>query len=71
METQKQLILDYLKRNRKITILEAIYQLGVTRLSAVIYNLKKEGHNIKTETKLVTAKNGRKTSVAEYILEKI
>ena len=34
MKTQKEEILEYLKNNKKITILEAIYQLGVTRLSA-------------------------------------
>lgn len=68
MKTQKEEILEYLKNNKKITILEAIYQLGITRLSAVIYNLKKEGYNIDTQMKLVKAKNGRKTSVAEYIL---
>ena len=68
MKTQKEEILEYLKNNKKITILEAIYQLGITRLSAIIYNLKKEGYNINTQIKLVKAKNGRKTSVAEYIL---
>lgn len=69
METQKDIVLKYLKEHKKITILEAIYQLGVTRLSAIIYNLKKDGVNIETRTKLIKAKNGRKTSVAEYILE--
>ena len=68
MKTQKEEVLEYLKNNKKITILEAIYQLGVTRLSAIIYNLKKDGYNIETQTKLIKAKNGRKTSVAEYIL---
>lgn len=68
MKTQKEEVLEYLKNNKKITILEAIYSLGVTRLSAIIYSLKKEGYNINTQMKLVKAKNGRKTSVAEYIL---
>ena len=69
MKTQKEEVLEYLKNNKKITILEAIYQLGVTRLSAVIYDLKKDGYNIETQMKLVKAKNGRKTSVAQYILK--
>ena len=68
MKTQKEEILEYLRNNKKITILEAIYQLGVTRLSAVIYNLKKDGYNIETQMKTIKAKNGRKTSVAEYKL---
>lgn len=68
MKTQKEEVLEYLKNNKKITILEAIYGLGVTRLSAIIYNLKKDGYNIETQMKLIKAKNGRKTSVAEYIL---
>lgn len=68
MKTQKEEVLEYLKNNKKITILEAIYSLGVTRLSAIIYSLKKEGYNIDTQMKLVKAKNGRKTSVAKYIL---
>lgn len=68
MKTQKEEVLEYLKNNKKITILEAIYQLEITRLSAIIYSLKKEGYNINTQMKLIKSKNGRKTSVAEYIL---
>jgi hypothetical protein len=42
--TQQDRILRYLKDNSSITSWEAIKEFGVTRLSAVIYNLKKKGY---------------------------
>ena len=61
-------VLQYLKENKSITSLEAIKEFGATRLSAIIYNLRKE-HNI--TTKYETSKNryGDSVSYARYILE--
>ena len=39
-------LLDYLKEFGNVTSLTAIRDLGNTRLSATIYNLRKDGHNI-------------------------
>ena len=73
-ETHKTRLLDYLKKYGSITSLEAIRDLGNTRLSATIYVLKDEGHSIETEaTKVATRwtnKDGSRktTTVAKYIL---
>lgn len=68
-KTQKDAILEHLKRNGTITSLEAIDLYGATRLSGIIYILKhKEGYNIITEDKKVHTRWGRMTNVAEYRL---
>ena len=46
---QKQRVLDYIRETGSITQLEAIKELGVLRLSAVIFDLKKDGNAIKSE----------------------
>ena len=42
--TQKERVLDYIERFGGITSYEAFADLGVTRLSAVIFDLKKLGY---------------------------
>lgn len=61
-------VLQYLKENKSITSLEAIEEFGATRLSAIIYNLRKE---YKITTQYETSKNryGDSVSYARYILE--
>lgn len=46
--TEKEKILDYLKRNRKITPLEYYFYFGHFRLAARIKELKDAGHKITT-----------------------
>lgn len=47
--SQKQGVLRYLKNTKSgITALKAFYLFQTMRLSAVIYDLKKDGYNIKT-----------------------
>lgn len=47
--TQEEMVLEYLKAGNSLTPLDALQKFGCFRLSAVIFNLKKYGHNIKTE----------------------
>tara|TARA_R100000781_G_C4060818_1_gene120936 strand:- start:257 stop:514 length:258 start_codon:yes stop_codon:yes gene_type:complete len=61
-------LLDYLRKHRTITSLEAIRDLGNTRLSASIFNLKEEGHIFETKTVEVPNRFGSTTKVAEYKL---
>lgn len=51
MNTQLGKVLRYLKRHKSITPREALMDLGVYRLSAVIYDLRQNGWNIATERK--------------------
>jgi hypothetical protein len=64
-KSQKENILEYLQIGNKITPLEALYQFGSFRLSAVIFELRQEGYNIITHNKTVDEK-----TFAEYELVK-
>jgi len=64
-KSQKENILEYLEIGNKITPLEALYQFGSFRLSAIIFDLRQEGFNIITHNKKVDGK-----TFAEYELVK-
>ena len=61
-------LLDYLKKFKNITSLDAIRDLGNTRLSATIYELRKDGYNIISEDLTVKNRWGNNTTVAKYKL---
>ena len=70
MKTQRQEILNFLKTHKKgLTSLEAFERFGATRLSGHIFELKKQGHNISSNNKLVKTRYGRSVNVAVYKLE--
>ena len=56
----------YLFKYKSITSLQAIQDLGNTRLSGTIHSLKRKGYNFTTETVAVPNRFGGKTRVAEY-----
>ena len=64
-KSQKENILEYLQIGNKITPLEALYQFGSFRLSAIIFELRQEGYNIITHNKSVDGK-----TFSEYELVK-
>lgn len=65
--TQKEQVLQHLKKNGTITSWDAIMEYGITRLSGVVYKLKKDGHKITTKT-IVKKKGERTITFAEYRL---
>ena len=73
-QTHKTRLLQYLKDYKSITSLEAIRDLGNTRLSASIFTLKEDGYNITTENEQVPTRwknqdgSSRTTTVAKYKL---
>lgn len=64
--SQQSQIQSYLEYGNKITPLEALNKFGCFRLSAIIYNLKKEGMNIKTNR---ITKNGKTFAEYELVFE--
>lgn len=44
--TQRDRVIAYMKENGSISSLEAIREFGVTRLAAIICNMKKDGYEI-------------------------
>ena len=67
--THKERVLDAMKNGRTISPWYAINTLGNTRLSATIFDLKKEGYVITKETKEGVNKFGDKIRYAVYKLE--
>ena len=59
----------HLLEKGSITSWEAIQLYGATRLSAIIFNLRERGMNIRTERVDFTDRFGSKASYAKYILE--
>lgn len=66
--TQKQKILDYIRRFGKITSWETYSELGITQLGARIYNLKEDGYVFSTTRVNTTNRLGEKTHYDEYRL---
>ena len=63
-------IFRHLKHNGSITSWEAIKEYGVTRLSAVIFDLRKQGWNIGDEWEYSTNRYGEPTRFKRYILKR-
>ena len=67
--TQYDRVLRHLKEKGNITSLQAFREYGITRLSAVIFNLRKDGYIIVDEFITRANRYGDKVSFAKYILK--
>lgn len=56
-ESQRKKVLAYLKNGNKISQRDCAHMFNAWRLSAIIYDLRKDGHNITTT--MVKSKNAR------------
>jgi hypothetical protein len=63
--TQEEVVLQHLKKHKKITSWQAIVEYRITRLAVMIQRLKLKGHSI-----ITVIKNGQDTKFAEYRLIK-
>ena len=61
-------LIQYLRNHRGITSMEAFRLFSITRLSGIIYSLKKQGYVFRTITHTTTTKYGKHTQYAEYQL---
>ena len=73
--TKHQQVFDYLKRHGSITSWIAIEKFGATRLSSIIFNIRKIGKStgtfsVKTMPIKFTDKFKNKSTYAKYILVK-
>lgn len=66
--THKTRLLSYLNKYGSITTIQAIQDLGNTRLAHYIWELKNDGYDIETENVRVHTRWGSTTTVAEYTL---
>ena len=66
--SQKSIILNHLKSNGSITSWGAIQSYRITRLAAIINDLRKEGYNISTEKCTYKSVESDKSSTyAKYV----
>ena len=63
-------VLRHLEEHGSITSMEAIELYGATRLSAIVFNLRKEGFDIETVTEGTVDRHGRAVNYARYVLRR-
>lgn len=67
--TQREEVLSYMMENGGITSMEAFRKLGITRLSARIYELRELGYPIENQ-RITKKRNGVTVSYDRYVLVK-
>lgn len=67
--TQADRVLDYIKQFGSITTLEGFKDLGVTRLSARVFELRKAGYNILSKNETSKNRFGEKVNYFRYYLK--
>ena len=66
VKSQSDAILWHLKTYGSITSYEAIKEYGATRLSAIIFNHRKEGYEIDSVPLTKKTRFGRNTTISKY-----
>lgn len=66
MASQKQMVLDYISEFGSITPIDAFKDLGITRLAAVVFALRDDGHDIHKEREHAYNRYGQKVRYARY-----
>lgn len=67
--TQTQAVLDWLMSGDSISSLEAFKELGITRLSAIIFRLRQKGYRITSEDEKTVNRFGSTVVFSRYKLE--
>ena len=67
--TQTDTVLNILNSGKSITSMEA-FDLGITRLSAIIFTLRRRGYNIISEDCTCVTRYGAKAQYCSYRLVK-
>ena len=68
-KTQQDAVLEWLQTGESITSMQAFEMFGATRLSAIVFCLRKKGYDIEAESVQVTNRFGKTTSIAKYTLK--
>lgn len=67
---QCEMVVEYIKEHGSISSMEAFRDLGITRLSARIWELRSSGYMIDGTSEKYTAKNGRIVNYTRYRISK-
>ncbi len=65
-DSQNKRLLSHLQKGNNVTPLTAWLMLGIYRLSARVFDLRDQGHDIKMNRVEVENGHGEKFNVAEY-----
>ena len=68
-KSQNEMVLDYLKKNKAISTMEAFTELRITRLSARIFDLRQAGHKIDSIDMTVVREPDDKIRFTLYVLK--
>ena len=68
-KNQKEAVLYHLQQFQTITSLEAISEYGATRLSDIIFRLRKEGYNILSLPFIKRNRFGNTVTLSKYYLD--
>lgn len=66
--TKTNKVIEHLKKYGAITSIEAIEMYGATRLSAIIFELRKKGYNIETHSMPFIDRYGNTSVYGRYVL---
>lgn len=69
-KTHEERVVDYINQFGSITSRDAFVDLGITRLSAVVFCLKRKGYHFDTKTEYSNNRWGDKTHYARYSFRK-
>lgn len=64
--TQSEIVLEHMRKHGSISSIEAFFDYGITRLSARIWELRRDGYDIKTDLVKVKTEKGVVKHYARY-----
>ena len=71
LESQDKMVLHYMAKHKSITSLEAFEELGITRLSARIFNLREAGHDIGMVWEETPNRFGKMVRYGRFFIKKL
>lgn len=69
-KSQTEDVIKFMKEHGSITSMDAIKNFGATRLSAIIFSLRKRGYDIDTRMEVGKNRYGKTSEYARYVLNK-
>lgn len=67
--TKTKAVLEHLKEHGSITSMEAFEMYGATRLSAIVFQLRKHGHAIVSKDERTKDRYGHMVTFTRYVYE--
>lgn len=64
--TQKEMVIDFIMENGSITTWQAFEEFGITRLAARIADIRKDGHEVHSETVQTKNRYGKPSHYTRY-----